>query len=89
MRVLQHGVMLSFLNYYQNNDMECKFRCENELHWYRMGSERILTSDSLEPRVIEDTAIVPILIRNQKSQKIDNTFTYNLATFSVCKEMKH
>lgn len=48
-----------------------------------------VTSDSLEPRVIENMAIVPMLIRNQKSQKIDNNFTSNLATFSVCKEMKH
>lgn len=50
---------------------------------------RTVTSDSLEPRVIQNMAIVPMLIRNQKSQKIDNNFTSNLATFSVYKEMKH
>lgn len=44
-----------------------------------MGSKRTLTNDSSESRLIENTAIIPTLIRNPKYQKIDNIFTSNLA----------
>lgn len=65
MRILQYALTLSFLYYNQNNDIKCKFGCENKLHWNGMGTERTLTSVP-ESRVIENTAIIPKLIRKQK-----------------------
>lgn len=83
----QYGLILSVLYYNQNNDIKCKFGCENELYWNRMGTERTLTR-LLESRVIENTAIIPKLIRKQKDQKAD-IFTSNLVKRSTCKVMKH